>query len=309
MHNEEHRRGKLFKSVIENLQDYEVKTGATDISAHINVYFNFSNYDNNEALLITEMLELCESDTLTIFDVSDEEFLSSPLIEYYLLLIAAANFVTCSSEFIQESIYEQTGRLAYLVADPAEESDFKTPSYSYERSFEKLDTLWFGEVRDIMSIRPFITSIDDNIRIATTGYISHTKDRADMTVIRTDKRKEEEIDKADIVYLPPTHNRQGEINRYRKVEECIKAGKFVVAPALDYDFDALAKDTDLKNGKQFFKNLEDPNQYVKAKQEYLKKKYSRENTESSLHTALELTPEDAFQQSLEEVLGEEIILL
>jgi len=74
-----------------------------------------------------------------------------------------------------------------------------------------------------------------------------------------------------------------------ELKESIKAGKFVIAPALDHDYDGLAKDCTLSEGIKFYKNLENPNQYIESKQKFLNKKYSREIIETTLVTAIELS--------------------
>ena len=300
-------RGKLFQDIISNLDNYSTTNTEIDSSANFNVFFNFSTFQSTKEVLLAELMSLNDKKTFTMFDISDENFLNIPEADYYILMAAAANFVTCSSEFIQESIFEHTGRLAYLVANPTDPEAFIDPSLVVGN--KKPSVLWYGETRDIMSVRPYLTKNTHNIKIATTGHISNTDDRAETSILVSEEKKQEVLSQADVIYLPPTHNRQGEINRYKKVEESIKAGKFVIAPALDYDWDGLAKDCALGQGIQFLQDQESPNQYVTAKQDYLKRKYNKENVISALNTALELTPEDCYQENLEYLLNEEIQIL
>jgi len=198
----EHQRAKLFEDIIKGLEHYDCSTGTFTDKQNYNIFFNFSGFENDKALLLSEFIELRNSGAVIIYDISDEQFFETPDADYYILLAATANFITCSSELIQETLYEQTGRLAYLVADPIDASVFTPPTESSSAK-DDLDNqdpriLWYGEARDIMSVRPFITKNPYNIKIATTTHLRHIKDRAETAILLSKKRKDKEIQEADI---------------------------------------------------------------------------------------------------------------
>jgi hypothetical protein len=273
-----HKRADLFKRIISDLDDYTIKDSKTvDYGINYHVFFNFSTMEKDKAQVLSELFELRNKGLYTIFDISKEEFMETSDADYYLLFASACSFVTCSSEAIQEKLYDLTGRLAYLV-------DFEGGNP---------EILWYGKSKDVMSIRPYITSNSYNIRIATTGYISHTKDRASTVVINSDKKKAKELASTDVVFLPPTFTREGELRRYKKVEESIISGKYVIAPRLEYDWDNLAHNEDLDQAIEYFTmNSKDAGATVRTKQELLKSKYSIENTKECIKSSLELATEE-----------------
>jgi len=298
-------RAELFTKTLKDLENYEISSGTLSDESNFNVFFNFSGFENDKSLLLNLLLGLRSTDTYSIFDLSDEDFLKTPDADFYILFAAASNFVTCSSEAIQEALYEQTGRLAYLVADPIEDSSFSEPEFRTTVP----EVLWYGETKDIMSIRPYITKNDHNIRIATTGYASFTKDRAETTFIASDKSKDKEIQNTDVVYLPPTHNREGELRRFKKVEEATRHGKFVIAPNLDYDWEEISLQTSLEDGLGMFKDgYYELNDYVVEKQQIIKDKYSRETIKESIHTALVLAPEEPAFADVDDYISETFFL-
>jgi len=301
-------RSNIFIDSLEDSHIYTTNVGGASSTEDFNIFFNFSGFENDKTVMLQTIVNLEDEDTLTIFDISDESFLEGDNADYYVILAAAASFVTCSSEFIQESLYDQTGRLAYLVPQSLTKEDLKQPQYE-PPFFDSPKILWYGDTKDIMSVRPYLTTNVHNIKIATSGFISNTKDRAETTVFLNNKKKRDEIEKADIIYLPPTYSRQGEIRRYQKVEECIKEGKLVVAPALDYDWDGLAMDCTLEQAIEKAASMSDPNGYIRGLQNRLYQKYSPEVTIDAVKAALELAPEDAYQKDLENMLGKDIVLL
>lgn len=286
VYSDKNSRGELFKKTLSDLKEFEVTSGAVNLEADVNIFINFSGFESDKSQILSNIMDLNDRGSTSIFDISNEDFENISEVDYYILLAAASNFVTCSNEFIQESIYSYTGRLACLVPSSLTEEDFLKPDLNNSKSPR---VLWYGLTRDIMSVRPDLTDNKYNIKVATTGTISHTKDRAETSLIVSHKKKQQILQDSEIVYLPPTYNPEGEVCRYKKVEESLKAGKFVIAPALEYDWDALAKDCTLSEGIKFFKNLEDPNTYITRKQKFLLKKYSKEMVEGAIKTALELS--------------------
>jgi hypothetical protein len=296
-------RAHLFRKVIDSLDGYEI-TDSED--AKYQIIFNIDDEPNTEKDTFSQLIDLAElRESYIVFDISDEDFMTPPASDFYALFSSAASFVTCSTEFIQESLYEQTGRVAYLVANPIESKEFKKPHF--KSPITSAEILWYGETRDIMSIRPYLTKNKHNIKIATTGTVSYTEDRADTTIMRSNKIKDKVLSDAHIVFLPPTHHHEGEIRRQRKVEEAIMEGKIVVAPELNFDSDDLAFDCTLDSALNYLTNLKEPNEVVQNKQDKLKHKYAPEITKESLHAALDLVPADFYQQELDYYIAEDTL--
>ena len=303
-----HKRAGLFEKIISDLDGYTPKKGKRiDYEYKFHIFFNFSGIEKDKAAVMAELFELRKKGLFTIFDVSNEDFLETKDVDYYLLFITGSSFITCSSERIQEKLYELTGRLAYLVANPKEELDFLPPSWSKE---ETPRVLWYGETLDVMTVRPYLTKNEYHIRIATPSVLSNTKDRASTAVILSDKVRGREIEKTDIVFLPPTFTKEGELRRYKKVEEAIVFGKYVIAPRLEYDWEELAFKGELDKGVAFFNaNKSEVAETIDNKQEILKSKYSVENIKESVESALELaTEEPIFADIVDETTGENFFL-
>jgi hypothetical protein len=287
----DHPRASLFRNLVGSLEDYAIKEDKTiDYSANYHVFFNFDDTEKDRPEILSELFELRNRGLYTIFDISQEDFMKQDDADYYLLFSAACSFVTCSSEAIQEKLYELTGRLAYLIHNPLDESHFVNTE-----AFEggNPTVLWYGQSKDVMSVRPYLTNNIYNIRVATPSVLSHTKDRASVGSIINDKAKEKELANADVVFLPPTFTREGELRRYKKVEESLIAGKYVIAPRLEYDWDQLAFNVELDKGVDYFTlDSKQISATVAARQELLKNKYSKENTLESLKSSLELATEE-----------------
>jgi hypothetical protein len=309
-HRMKNPRAALFSSLIESFENYKTNgsKNSLDINkyADYNIFFNYSGFETKTREMRDAIISL-EDKSITIVDISDENFLSGPQIEQYLLLLVSAKFLTCSTESIQEMIYENTGRLAYLVPDPIVESQIEIPN-KYK---EEPKIFWYGAARDILSIRPELTKNIHKIKVGVYSQVSHTKDRAETVLIGTEKAKAINLKMVDIVYLPRTYTKVSEIDRCRKVEESIKAGKFVIAPHLEeYDWDELAFAGSLEKGLEFYHyKSTDVEKWVKDKQKILIQRDSKEFVEDSLLASLELAPEDSFIQDLTELLEQEVTLL
>jgi glycosyltransferase involved in cell wall biosynthesis len=288
---EKNKRADLFERVINDLDEYKIKKEKNiNLDTNYHVFFNFSGIQNKKADILSNLFELRNKGLYTIFDISTEDFMKDKDADYYLLFASACSFVTCSSESIQEQLYDLTGRLAYLVHNPIAAIEFLACE---DFTGGNPDILWYGQTKDVMSVRPYLTSNTYNIRVATTAPISHTKDRASTAIINNPKNKRKALDAADIVFLPPTFTREGELRRYKKVEESIISGKYVIAPRLEYDWENLAHNEELDQAVEYYiTNPIDAGATVRTKQESLKTKYSIDNVKESLKSSLELATEE-----------------
>ncbi len=306
VHKASNKRAELFSQLIPTYPDYKLSGAKTptevDLTADYNIFFGVSSFDGEPQKLIDTVLTLEEeTSTYSILDISDETFLEGDLADYYVLTAACASFVTCSSEHIQEAIYEQSGRLAHIVPDVLTPLDVETTEFN-----ENPEVLWYGETRDVLSIRPFITSNVHDIKIATTSHVSHTEDRAKTQLIRNDKTRGSCISDCDVVFLPRTYTPLSEVARLDKVKESTLKGKFVVAPDLsDYDWDSIAFDGTLEKGLEFYtESFDHLSKWIDRKQKILLTNNSEESVSGSLLSALDLTPEDTYQNDLENILNE-----
>jgi hypothetical protein len=112
-------RASFLASLIKDSEEARlIDVGRSDF----NIYFSKDlKYSTSPKEMFIEVLNISDeySDTQrTIFDVEDDFFTakSKDSLDSYLTLCSiCSNFVTCSSEELQEQIYTNTGRLAYIL--------------------------------------------------------------------------------------------------------------------------------------------------------------------------------------------------
>jgi hypothetical protein len=303
----DNKRAELFATAIASLDDYRATKGTKiDYSCDYHIFFNFSGIEKDRATVLAELFELRDKGKFTIFDISNEDFIDDSDIDYYLLFSAACSFVTCASERIQEKLYELTGRLGFLVCNPIEAKNFIAPQWTKEK---EPNVLWFGKAKDVMSVRPYLTKNTHRIKVATPTKLSNTEDRADTALLRNEKALTEELTDADIVFLPPTFTREGELRRFKKVEEALIKGAFVVAPRLEYDWENLAYNKELDIAIDHLKkNKTETSEGILEKQNLLKAKYSFENITESIKSSLELALEEPIFADFGTEDGENLFL-
>lgn len=119
------------------------------------------------------------------------------------MILSHADIVTCSTKEIQEEIFMLTGVLAIVLEKPEKYLEYLEPD-----SFTGISKiLWFGCREDSVGIK-----------------------RGCSVIFKTNPNWNSiKFDRYDIVYLPPTFTKDGELRRVEKIKHCIRLGKFVVA--------------------------------------------------------------------------------
>lgn len=286
------QRAGLFESLL-NLRPVYTLLGRVnnqiDPDAYYHIFFNFDTFPKKEDLIM-KMAELQEDNIITVLDISDNSlFLKEDTSSVTSVAAIFASFVTCSSAEIQGQVYEHTGRESIIVEQPLFTQDFIKPLIESKEE-KDVKVLWYGLSAEIFSIRPYMQST--NFPIATYMEAKDT---------RNWKQWKLELNKADIVFLPKTFTQEDEETRLLKAEECVKLGKFVVAPALDSN--TICMDCDLKDGISLIvKNSSKVEKIVKENQKALKRLYDPQTSADQLMQALRMAPNDEFAQNLDYAL-------
>lgn len=286
--NSDHVRANLFDTLIRLRPIYTLVgdiNPKTSEDAYFHIFFNFSSFDKPEDMIM-KMSELQDNEILTILDISDNNLLVDPSTASVTAVAAIfASYVTCSTAEIQEQVYDHTGRLSTIVEWPLFKEDFTKPLVL---DTKKPNILWYGLNSEIFSIRPYTLSTGFEI---TTYFES--KDN------RNWKSWKRHINEADLIFLPKTFTEEDELIRVNKVEECVRLGKFVIAPALNTS-DTLCIDFDLNEATNILiKNPSKVKKIIKENQKALKRLYDPESSADQLIQALRIAPNDEFAQNLD----------
>lgn len=300
--NKENARAELFKKLL-GTKAKIVKH--TNYEKECNIFFNFDTFETDKNRMIATFVDMEEKNALSILDISQEISLNDDFLfgSYLIVAVVCAGFVTCSNDRIQEELYNQTGRLAYLIEESVA-FKFKKPS-SPTQVIDNLKILWYGKTKDIMSVRPYLTKSKYNINVACPYFISNTQDRANIFITKTKEQEKVAIYLNDIVFLPKTYTFESEIDRYKKVEEVVAAGKFVIAPELELDETyRFAYNGDLEDGLTYIQNT--PKEVMLKElqhlQKLLKQKENKKQTKKHLEKALLLAQTDDYAKNLDELL-------
>lgn len=282
--NPDNKRAKLFSELISVVgAEYKVQGPINlvyDIEADYNVFFDTDVCQSRHAA--SEIADL-KGKTITIFDVSEDSFLSDKIGGLQTLSCVCAKFITCANEHMQECVYDNTGRLAAIVGTPVNADDFHEADTKAQCDVGDLDIYWFGSLIDIFSVKSLTLNKKYNIMAGTT------------TIEKIHNRN---LNKSDIVFFPKTYNTASEFARLAKVEECIIKGKFVAAPDLEFDYEGLAFDGDIETTLAFYMEA-DINTWIKAKQKILRESEGMDNSINQLVFAFSEAPSDEFSDNLE----------
>lgn len=293
----DNKRASLFESLINSRTLYSLVGNINDKlseDAYFHIFFNFDTFKDRKENLLTEMAKLQEDCGLTILDISDSSYLTDENSSIANVAALFASYLTCSSSELQEQIFEYTGRLATIVEHPLFNEDFTKP-FIEKKKKKDVKVIWYGLHSEVFSIKPYTQVTDFNIE----AYFEY-KDN------RNWKQWGKKIEDSDIVFLPKTFTQEDEEIRSLKVEECVKLGKFVVAPALEGC--DICMDCELHEAVSLFVN--NPNKIekiVKENQNNLKRIYSPEVSADQLMQALKLAPDDEFSSNLTFSVAKDII--
>jgi hypothetical protein len=242
------------------------------------------------------MAEVQESDGITIIDVSDKSLLLDEKVSPLLTVATVfSTHVTCSTQEIQEMIYDNTGRLATIVEWPVFKQDFSPPYVEKKKEEKDVHILWYGLNSEIFSVKPFMQSQEYKINT----YFENKNQR-------NWRQWKTELNKADIIFLPKTFTEEDEDTRILKVEECVKLGKFVVAPGFNSTQSCL--DCDLQDGIHLL--LMNPSKVEKIildNQKSIQRLYDPENSADQIMQALDFAPNDEFTQNIDYLLAKSIV--
>ena len=280
------RLKKVTQLALTNYPEEEVGT------SKYMVYFDpFSPLytDTEKTDTLGEIIRIEEStDTHSILDVTNEDFPGDTESSYYVLAIMCADFVTCSSTEAQAGIYMATGRLAHIFPLTDVQDASKAPTY--DTDIADLQTAWYGEASDIMSIKPFISS--GEVKVYTPTILSNTNTKVYKSTARLHKRIKSDM---DIVFLPKTFSAGGEERRISKVIECTNLGKLVVAPEIERVTEAVLESRTV--ARNLIKH-DKANGVVREAQAKLKTILENEYIE--LQKVIDATPDEEYQKSFDD---------
>lgn len=264
----DNKRAVLFSSLLKELDGYEQSgriSSQINRDVDFNIVFNFNDLDTLKKLKIP--VNPGKDNKFLIYDVSEDLYENKKWGPLTTLLTVCSNYVTCSDEFLQERIYEVTGRLATIVKNPIDVTKIVKPNVKNMK-----DILWYGSLSDVFSVYKYRNNKDLTIALFN-GKIEGTN----VTTINSSKKRDKTFNKVDIVFLPETFTTEGEIRRYEKIKECILMGKAVLEE-INYGIPTKKKLND---------NL------IKA-QQILIEEEGREAVLDQLEWALKQTPKDDY---------------
>lgn len=299
---EESDRARLFKALLGTKAKI---TKYANYEKEINIFFNFDTFQDDKNRMLSTLVDMDNKEALTILDISkDIDFDDTSIYGSYLIVaVVCAGFVICSNEVLQEEIYDNTGRVAYLIKDPINLEFVKPQAPS--QVIDDLKILWYGDIRDVLSVRPDITIDNHNITVACSSFVANTKDRANTILLKNQKDKMAALKEYDVVYLPRTYTTEAELARYTKVQEAVAAGKFVIAPKLEFDIgENMAFNGDLNDGLAYIQSTpkEEMLKELQELQDLLKQRENRQQLKNNLEKALSLAPQDDYTKNLDELL-------
>ena len=140
--------------------------------------------------------------------------------------------------------------------------------------------------------------------IACPSFVSNTQDRANTLLISSPEKRKDAIRASDIVFLPKTYAAESEMHRYKKMEEALVLGKFVIAPDLNFDYEGLSFDGDLEDGLAYIQACTYGQLYeeIKESQNKIKERENVEVAKANLRQALEQAPFDDYVKNLDDLL-------
>jgi len=255
-----------------NFSPYTRPSKQVSLQSDYNIISVFKEYKQLTNISLPEV----KTKTKIIFDVSEDLFEDRDFGPVFLPLCICSDFVTCSDAYLQEKIYEYTGRLASIIANP----NIETAKEVKPEPLNLKEFLWVGTISDIFSIRLeaskrkdiFVATDSFGTNIDNTLYFMNLKDKTKV------------YKKFDVIYLPKTFTDKSESRRLTTAKEATYQGKVVIAPELD---STMFFDTTLDE----FKKLTE--EEIRAKVE--KFKTNIEDAEGSLTSIAQL--EKAIEQS------------
>lgn len=218
---DEHLASHRMRCVIpmETLNQYTTfKTKITkeaDEACDINIYHKHFNMSKNlsDAVMINDL-------TKVMFDMCDDWF-DRELGEYYEGMCELAHVITCNTPNMQSRIYEVTGRLAQICADPIT-FPFHAPEVT---KAAEPSLLWYGHALNIFSIVPYFEKLK-NLTVITNTVLNNSKIKAKYW---KPGLVEKVIDLYDIVLIPRIHTPQAKCKSMNRAVDALHAGRFVIA--------------------------------------------------------------------------------
>lgn len=296
-------RAKLFKALATMKEGTEVKgeiDTTPDPTCDYNIFFDFSGFETNKEEMVKLIIGL-EPTSIPIVDVNTSLFEDVNASSFQIVSCISAGYLTCSSDTLQEEIYEATGRLAAIINWPLFDTDFYEPDAKEEG---ELSVLWFGTINELFSIAPTVAS---NTKHKLTVAMPNRASIKGFKYLKDyGAAKDKVIQNSDIIYLPRTFSAADEENRMAKVEDCIMLGKFVVAPDLEVDYDGLAFDGDLDTAVESYRSTDaDLTKWITEAQAVLKRRFNPEVSSDQFAFALKEAPNDEFTKNLDFYLENE----
>lgn len=287
-------RAKTFKTLIDSRKDrYKyVENGDSTYT----VFFDIELLPEDKQKAVTTLLKFNkESLETAIFDVTTDLFEHEEIGPVLTLCIVCAGFVTCSSPYMQEVVYMNTGRLAAIVEDPITKDSLKEPDSNEGRETENTKITWFGTPEEIFSIRKEEKHI-------LTEHNDLTLNKVMVRGIMQDKK----LANTDIVYLPKTYKEESEDVRVSKAIFAILNGKFLIAPELNEQYKYLSHSNDFEKSLRFYRTG-DMETWIAKTQKTLEKREGLSKVKDQFMSAIDMVPTDDFLNNLEHYLDSDEI--
>lgn len=292
--NRNNQRLVLFKRLIGEIETCELVEEKSE--PNFTIYFDTDFIEGGSQKSIVELLKFKDLESSkTILDLTTDQFDDDKIGPILTLCVICAGFVTCLNADMQESIYENTGRLAYIIENPVLETHFKLPDTDVNKEINDPYILWYGLPREIFTVRQFqVQNKEHNIN---TVIVYSTASNKIVTGA---------FNRANIIFLPETFDAIGEQNRLVKVQLAVLEGKFVVAPNLPVDYRELAYNGSLEDAIELYRKY-DIATWISSKQQVLKEIEGTGKSLFQLQKAFELAPTDDFLANLDYFLDSEEI--
>ena len=243
--------------------NYEVKiTDEFDENSNINIFHKHFNKQKNlsDAIMGADVSRI-------VFDICDDWF-DREHGKYYEDMCELADVITCHSINMQSRIYEATGRLAQIAADP-----ITFPFHPATDPATDPKVVWYGHSSNLFSVMPYAEKIR-NLTIITNVMLPHSKA---TSKVWKPNLVENSIDLYDIVIIPKIHTPEAKNKSPNRAVDALHAGRFVIAESEEVYGELMggAFIGPIEEGLTFYKNNPDKvKEMIERGQQYVLDNYN-----------------------------------
>ena len=231
--------GEYLKSIGNS---YEI----TDLPIEADLHIYCKPYHQNEELLEATMQ--LASKRRIILDICDDVFKrTGPVPQYMRNMAKMAEAITVSTEYLQQTVMNETGCEAVVISDPCEFPQKQIKDISEPK------IMWFGTFTNIIALRDMDLNYPLEILCSRKGYKAAKEIGAKFTEWSMEAMHDA-FDRNNIVIIPSLDKYLQQAKSPNRVFESIRSGLSVVAAPLEsYKQFDITLDWDMNNGLKSIK--------------------------------------------------------